>query len=134
MDETSYEATSEGVAGTIGVVDLVSTNSVDGELLDLILTLESDDGRVRALGDYGNAGPLGVLLGQIGEGLGDGGNVLGNAGEVVGVSVGGGLGLVADYVVPVRGGGVEWVLEELGDEGRRKVDDERLVLGCGLLA
>lgn len=52
----------------------------------------------------------------------------------MGARVGGGLALVADDVVPVGGGGVEGVLEELGDEGRRDVDDEGLVVGGGFLA
>lgn len=103
------------------------------ELLDLVLALDGDDGGAGALGDDGDAGLLGVLLGQVGEGLGDSGDVLGDVSQVVGVGVGGGLGLVADDVVPVRGGGVEGVLEELGDKRGREVDDEGLVLGGGLL-
>lgn len=107
---------------------------MDGVLLNLVLALHGDDGGVRALGDDGDAGALGVLLGQVGEGLGDGGDVLRNAGEVVGLGVGGGLGLVADYVVPVGRRGVQRVLEELSDERRRQVHHEHLVLGGGLFA
>lgn len=100
-----------------------------GELLDLGLALDGDEGGLGALGDDDGALALRVLLGEVGEGAGD---VLGGVGrQGVRLGVGGGLGLVADDEVSVRGGGVEDVLEELGDEGGGEVDDEGLVLGGG---
>lgn len=51
----------------------------------------------------------------------------------MGFGVGGGLGLVADDVVPVGGAGIEGVLEELADEGGRQADGEDLVVLGGLL-
>jgi hypothetical protein len=91
---------------------------VDGVLLDLVLALEGNEGGVRALGDDGDTGPLRILLRQVGQGLGNSLDIVGNVGQPVGLGVRGGLGLVADDVVPVDGRGVEQVLEELGDEGR----------------
>jgi hypothetical protein len=72
---------------------------VDGEGLDAVLALDGDDGRLGALSDDGNTLTLLVLLGKVGEVLGDGRDVGGL--EVVRLGVGGGLGLVADNVVPV---------------------------------
>jgi hypothetical protein len=97
---------------------------VDGESLDVVLALDGDDGRLGALSDDGNTLALLVLLGKVGEVLGDGGDVGGL--EVVGLGVGGGLGLVADNVVPVRGGLVELLLEELGNERSVQGESEGL--------
>lgn len=97
----------------------------------LVLALDGDDGGLGALGDDDGALALLVGLGQVGEVLCDGGNVL--CVEVVRLGVGEGLGLVADDVVPVRGGLVEGVLEELGDEGGREREHKDLVLLCGVL-
>lgn len=106
---------------------------MDGEGLDVVGALLGHDGGLGAVGDDGDTRALGVFLGQVGQVLGDGGNVGGGDLEAVGLGVGGGLGLVADDVVPVLGRLVEGVLEELGDEGGSKVDDEDLVVGGGLL-
>lgn len=107
---------------------------MDGVLLDLVLALDGDDGGQRALGDDGHARLLGVGLGQIGEGFGDAGHVRLGHGQRVRLGVRRRLGLVADDVIPVLRAGVQRVLEELGDEGRRHVDDQRLVVGGRFLA
>jgi hypothetical protein len=101
LEDTSQETTGEGVTSTVGVVDLLRLNGVDGELLDVVLTLDSNQCRVGALGDDGDSLSLLVLLREVGKMLG---NVLGLlAGEIVGLGVSGGLGLIANDVVPVRG-------------------------------
>jgi len=87
---------------------------VNGERLDVVLALNGNNGGLGALGDDGNTLALLVLLGKVGEVLGDGGNVGGL--QVVRLGVGGGLGLVADNVVPVGSGLVELLLEELRNE------------------
>lgn len=133
LDEASDETTGKGIAGTVGVVDLLLADGVDGEGLDVVGALLGHDGGLSAVGDDGDTGALGVLLGQVGQVLGDGGNVSRGDLEAVRLGVGGGLGLVADDVVPVLGRLVKGVLEELGDEGGSKVDDEDLVVGGGLL-
>ena len=102
-----------------------------GELFDLIVSLDSDEGRLGALSDDGNALTLGVLLGQVSQSLGDLLQVLGL--EPVRLGVRGGLGLISDNVVPVRGAGVKGLLEELRDERCGKRQDEGLVLGSSLL-
>lgn len=131
LGHTGKEATSEGVTSTSGVGNFVFADDVNGEALDVVLALDGNDGRLGALGDDDGTLALGVLLGQVGHVLGDGRDVFGV--EVVRGSEGASLGLVANNVVPVRGGLVELVLEELGNErcGQRK--HENLVLGSGLL-
>jgi hypothetical protein len=131
LGQTGKETTGEGVTGTGGVGNLVLANDVDGESLDVVVALDGNDGGLGALGDDDSTLALGVLLGQVGHVLGDGGDVLGL--EVVGLSEGASLGLVADDVVPVGGGLVELVLEELADEGSGEREHEDLVLGSGLL-
>lgn len=131
LDDTGGEATSESITGTVGVVDLGGVDGVDGELLDLILALDGNDGRLGALRDDGNALALGVLLGEVGKSLGD----LLDIGdtETVGLGVGGGLTLVADHVIPVGSRGVKGLLEELADEGGGEGEDEGLVAAGSLL-
>lgn len=124
LGNTGKETGSESVTGTGGVDDLVLVDLVDGEGLDVVLTLDGDDGGLGALGDDGDTLALGVLLGKVGQVLGDGGDVGGL--EVVRLGVGSGLGLVADNVVPVRGGLVELLLEELGNEGGVEGESKRL--------
>ena len=123
------EPAGKGVAGTVGVVDLGGVDGVHGELPHLGLALDGDEGGLGALGDDDGALALGVLLGEVGEGEGDVAGRVG--GEGVRLCVRGGLGLVADDEVGVGDGGVEDVLEELGDEGRGEVEGEDLVLGGG---
>lgn len=105
------------------------------ELLDLSITVaggDSNDGRLKTLGDDHSTGTLGVLLGQHSQ-------LLGNLDDVVGAPlvasrVGTSLSLVAAGVVGVRKNAVQLVLEELGDEGGREVQHEDLVLGGSLLS
>lgn len=124
LGDTGEEASGEGVTGTGGVLDLGLVNGVDREALDVVLALDGNNSRFGALGDDGDTLALLVLLGEVGEVLSDGGDVGGL--EVVRLGVGGGLGLVADDVVPVGSGLVELVLEELGDEGCVQGESERL--------
>ena len=126
LGNTGEEASSEGVTGTSGVGDLGLVDLVDGESLDFILALDGNNGGLSTLGDDGNTLALLVLLGKVGEVLSDGGDVGGL--EVVGLGVGGGLGLVADNVVPVRGGLVELVLEELANERSVQGETEGLTV------
>ena len=126
LGNTGEEASGEGVTGTSGVGDLGLVDLVNGESLDLILSLDGNNGGLGTLGDDGNTLALLVLLGKVGEVLSDGGDVGGL--EVVGLGVGGGLGLVADNVVPVRGGLVELVLEELANERSVQGETEGLIV------
>lgn len=133
LGDTSEEASGEGVTSTSGVGDVGLVDLVDGESLDVVLALDGDDGRLGTLSDDGNTLALLVFLGKVGEVLGDGGDVGGL--EVVRLGVGGGLGLVADNVVPVRGGLVELLLEELGNERSVQGESEGLrvvsvMVGC----
>ena len=89
-----------------------------GVLLDGSLALDSDDGGLGALSHDGNALALGVLLGEVRERKGDFLDVRGA--ETVRLGVGGGLGLVADDVVPVGRAGIQGLLEELRDERSRE--------------
>lgn len=132
LDETSKEPTGKGIARTVGVVDLLRGDGVDGDLLDLGLALDGEERGLGALGDDDDTLALRVLLGEVGDVAG---NILGGVrGERVRLGVGGRLGLVADDVVAVGDGGIQDVLEELGDEGGREVQDEGLVLGRRELA
>lgn len=124
LGDTGEEASSEGVTSTSGVLDLRLVDGVDGEGLDVVLALDGDNGRLGALSDDGDTLALLVLLGEVGKVLSDGGDVSGL--EVVRLGVGGGLGLVADDVVPVGSGLVELVLEELGNEGCVEGESEGL--------
>jgi hypothetical protein len=103
---------------------------VDRERLDVVLALDGNDGGLGALGDDGDTLALLVLLGEVGEVLGDGRDVGGL--QVVRLSVGGGLSLVADDVVPVGRGLVELLLEELGNEGCVKGESEGLYWSVSL--
>ena len=132
LGNASKEASSESITSTSGVGNVLFVNGVYSELLDLVLALDGDNGRLGALSDDGGALALLVGLGEVCEVLGDGWDVLGV--EAVRLSVGNGLGLVSDNVVPVGSSLVELVLEKLGDERSREREHERLVLLCGLLA
>lgn len=130
LGKTGEEATSKGIASTSGVTDFLLVDGVDSVLLDLVLALNGNNGRVSALGDDDSSLAIGVDLGQVGKVLGNGRDIVSL--EVVRLCVGAGLGLVADDVVPVGSSLVELVLEELGDEGSRKRQHEDLVLLGGL--
>lgn len=131
LDETSQEAASESITSTVAVNDLGSINSVDGELLDFVLALDSDKSSICALGNNGNTLAFVVLLWEVGQMLDDVLGLLG--GEAVGLSVRGGLGLVTNDVVPKGGAGIDDLLKKLGDEGGGQRENERLVVFSGLL-
>lgn len=97
---------------------MLLVDGVDGELLDTLLALDGDESGLSALSDDGNALLLAVLLGEVGEVLDDVLGLLG--GQAVRLSVGSSLGLVTDDVVPVGGGSINNLLEELGDKGSRE--------------
>lgn len=107
---------------------------MDGELLDLGFTVgrgNGNDGGLKTLGDDHSTGALSVLLGQLSQLLGNLNDVIGA--QVVARRVRASLSLVAAGVVGVRQNAVQLLLEELGDEGRREVEHEDLVLGGSLL-
>lgn len=107
---------------------------MDGELLDQSFTVgraNGNDGGLKTLGYDHSTGTLSVLLGQLSQLLRNLNDVLGT--QVVASRVGAGLGLVAAGVVGVRQNAVQLLLEKLGDEGRREVEHEDLVLGGSFL-
>lgn len=127
LDNTSDEASSESVTGTVGVVDLALAESVDSYLLDIDVTaLLCADGNsgVGTLCEDNGPSALCVLLRALCDGLGDLLDVLGL--DVVRLGECGGLGLVTDQNVDVRQDLVERVLEELRDEWGGEVEDEGL--------
>lgn len=131
LHDTGQQTASKGIASAVGIIDLLLGDGVDREFLNGVLALDGNEGRLGALCDNGNSLSLAVLLGQVGEVLA---NVLGLLGrQVVRFGVGSGLGLIANDVVPVRGGGVDGVLEELGDEGSRERQNKDLVILGSLL-
>lgn len=132
LDDTSKETTSESIASTVAVVDVVLVDGVDGELLDALLALDGDESGLGALSDNSNALSLAVLLGEVGEVRDNVLRLLG--GKVVGLSVGGSLGLVTDDVVPVGSRSINNVLEELRNERGRERQDEGLVVLSSLLS
>src|SRR5436190_1350550 len=67
IDDTGAEPAGEGITSAVGITNLLLSDLVDGVLLDGILALDSNDGRLSALGDDGNPLPLRVDLGQICE-------------------------------------------------------------------
>lgn len=130
LHDTGQKSTGKGITSTIGIVDLLLADGMDWEFLDLILTLDSNEGRLGALSDNSNSLSLPVLLGQVGQVLD---NILGLlGGQVVRLGISSGLGLITDDIVPVRGGGIDGILEELGDEGGRERQNKDLVLFGGL--
>lgn len=79
-DDTSTETTGEGITSTVSVIDGFLGDLADLELLHLDGTssrADGDNGRESALGDNGNTGTLGVLLGELSELLGDLSDILG---------------------------------------------------------
>lgn len=78
------------------------------------------------MGDDSSSLSLCVCLGQSSEVLGNLLDILGL--KSVALGIGQSLGLVPDNVVPVRGAGIERVLEELGDERRGQREHKDLVV------
>jgi len=116
--------------GTVSVVDGILGNLVNVELLDLNLAVggsDADNSGLSTLGDNGNTGALGVLLGEQSKLLSDLNNVLGA--PLVAGSVGTSLGLVTECVIGVGQNGIQLLLEELGDEGSGEREHEDL-LAC----
>lgn len=130
LDNTSNEATGEGITGTVGVADSLGVNGVNWVRLGA-LALGSDDSWEGTLGDDSKSLPLGVLLWQVGQVLGDLSNVSGL--ETVALGVSQSLALVTDDNIPVWGALVKGLLEELADEWGGEGDDEGLVVLGGLL-
>lgn len=126
LDNTSNETTSESVTGTVGVVNLLLGDFVNGELLGLNTACgrDSSHGGEGTLCNDHDTGALGVLLLEGGELLGDFGDV--GQTPAVALGVGEGFGFVTDEVVDVRDDTVELVLEELGYEGGGEGEDEGL--------
>lgn len=131
INNTGAETAGKSITGTVGVVDLLLGKRVNRVLLNLILTLDGNNGGLGTLGDYGNTLALSVNLGEVSESLGNLLNI--SQAKLVRLGVGSGLGLVANHVVPVRGRSIKGLLEELRDEGSREGEDEGLVLPGGLL-
>lgn len=75
LDQARNKAAGKGVASTIGIDDLGGIDSVDGVLGNIGLTLDGNNSRFSTVGDDGDAGPLGVSLGEVGDGAGDGADV-----------------------------------------------------------
>ena len=65
LSHTGEEAGGECITGAGGVDNLFGIDLVDWVALDRVFTLDGDDGRVRALGDDGDALAPVVLLGQV---------------------------------------------------------------------
>jgi hypothetical protein len=117
--------------GTVGVVDGILGDLVNVEFLHIDGTgsrAGGNDGWEGALGNNGNTGTLGVLLGELSELLGNLSDVLGA--PLVALRVGNGLSLVAEGVVSVWKNTVQLLLEELGDEGGGKRQHEDLEDTC----
>lgn len=130
--KTSNKSTSKGITSPVSIADLLLFNGVNWELLWSLLSLGSNDSWESALGDNSNALALVVGLWQIGKVLSDLGNISGL--QAVGLSVGKSLTLVTDDNIPVWGGLVKWILEELADEWCGEGDNEGLVVLGGLLS
>lgn len=88
---------------------------MDRERFDFVVALYSYNRCLGPVCHYGRPLPFAILLRQIGQMLGDGWQVVGV--QIVRVRVRFGFAFVANYVIPVWGGLVEWVLEELRNEG-----------------
>jgi len=128
-DKLAEESTDKGVTGTVGVDDQGGVDLLDGVLSNL--ALGGHNGGLGAVGDDHNSAPLGVDLGKGGDLEGDLAEVL--VLPALGLTKGGGLVLIAEDHVPVRGSGEEGVLEELHDEGGGEVHDKDLVILGGVL-
>lgn len=118
---------------TVGVVNGFLGDLADLELLHLDGTgsrADGDNGRESALGDNGNTGTLGVLLGELSELLSDLGDILGA--PLVALGVGNSLSLVTEGVVGVGQDAIQLVLEELGNERSRDGEHEGLMRIEGL--
>lgn len=113
---------------TVGVDDGILGDLADLELLHLDGTgsrADSDDGGESALGDNGNTGTFGVLLGELSKLLGDLGDILGA--PLVALGVGNSLSLVTEGVVGVGKDAIQLVLEELSNERSRDGEHEGLM-------
>lgn len=113
---------------TVSVVDGILGDLVDGELLHFDGTAGrasgSDSGQ-STLGHDSNPRAVGVLLGELCQLLSNLDDV--GCAPLVALSVGKGLGLVAESVVGVRKDAVELVLEELRYERRGERKQEGLL-------
>lgn len=126
LDNTSNKPTSESITSTVGVIDLLLGDFVNGVLLGLNATCgrDSSHGWKGTLRNDHDTGALSVLLLESGELLGDFGNISETPAMALGVSEG--FGFVADEVVNVGNDTVELVLEELRDERSGEREDKGL--------
>lgn len=126
LNDTRNKSTSKSITGTVGVVDFLLGDFVNGILLGLNTACgrDSSDGGEGTLCDDHDTWALGVLLLEGGELLGDFCDV--GQTPAVALGVGEGFGFVANEVVDVGNDAVELVFEELGDEWGGEGEDERL--------
>ena len=113
---------------TVRIYNLLLLNRPDRILPQLLLALHSHDRLLRALRDDDDPLPLLVNLRQLGHRPCNLLNVLLLGLETVAARPRTSLRLVHHDVVPVRGGLVELVLEELGDEGGGDAKAKNLVV------
>lgn len=132
INNASAETASKSITSTVGVVDELLGELVNRVLLDLILTLNGNNGRLGTLSDDSHTLPLGVDLGQVGERLGDLLDI--RQTKPMALRVRSRLALITNDIIPIRRRGIERLLEELADERGGQAQDERLVLLGRLLS
>ena len=126
LHNSGTQPTGERITGTVGIMDLLLGDFVNGVLLDLNTACgrDSSHGGESSLCNDHDTGALSVLLLKGSELLGDFGDV--SQTPAVALRVSEGFGFVANKIVDVGDDAVELVFEELGDEGCREVEDENL--------
>lgn len=123
LDVETHETAAEGVAGTVGVDDVLLLDLGDGEDRDVVAS--SNDGLVGALGDNDSAWTV-VALGKLGKLLCDFLDVFGApAGRL---AVGTGFILVTKKQISVLDNAIQTFLEELGQERSAQVEGKSLVV------
>ena len=128
-DKSAKEATGERVASAVGVDDLSLGERADGVHLRVVEVVPGDDRRrLGAVRDDHRARAGRVRLGLGRDRARDGSEIV-LVREAVRAAPRLGLSLVADDDVGVRQDLLKLDSEELGDEGRGKVEDENLRCG-----
>jgi len=120
-DDPTKESTSKGIAGAVGIHDLVICEHVDGEDLWLLGFVSGDQhGIPRAMGEHNDAIAGGVVLGKKGNRVRDTSEVFG-----IGVTIRArpclGFGFVTNDDVDIGQDLFQLGAKELGDEGCREV-------------